>query len=55
MPKASPLAVICAGGYRSSAATGVLEAHGFADVVNVAGGTNAWIAAGYPTEAAARA
>ncbi len=50
VPKADPLAVICAGGYRSSAATSILERHGFADVVNVTGGTNAWVAAGYPTE-----
>jgi rhodanese-related sulfurtransferase len=50
VPKASPLAVICAGGYRSSAAASILERHGFADVVNVAGGTNAWLAAGYRTE-----
>jgi hydroxyacylglutathione hydrolase len=50
VPKASPLAVICAGGYRSSAATSILERHGVADVVNVTGGTNAWVAAGYRTE-----
>jgi glyoxylase-like metal-dependent hydrolase (beta-lactamase superfamily II) len=55
VPQASPLAVICAGGYRSSAATSILERHGITDVVNVAGGTNAWIAAGYATEPAARA
>jgi rhodanese-related sulfurtransferase/glyoxylase-like metal-dependent hydrolase (beta-lactamase superfamily II) len=54
VPRASPLAVICAGGYRSSAATAVLERHGFTDVVNVVGGTNAWVAAGYRTQAAAR-
>ena len=54
VPQARPLAVICAGGYRSSAATAVLERHGFTDVVNVVGGTNAWVAAGYRTQAAAR-
>lgn len=50
VPRASPLAVVCAGGYRSSAATSILERHGITDVVNVAGGTNAWVAAGYGTE-----
>jgi glyoxylase-like metal-dependent hydrolase (beta-lactamase superfamily II)/rhodanese-related sulfurtransferase len=43
-------AVICAGGYRSSAATSILKQHGFTDVLNVAGGTSAWINAGYPIE-----
>ena len=51
IPKASPLAVICAGGYRSSAAVSLLERHGLVDVVNVTGGTSAWVAAGYPTSA----
>lgn len=43
-------AVICAGGYRSSAATSLLQQMGFSDLLNVAGGTNAWIAAGYEVE-----
>ena len=47
---ARPTAVICAGGYRSSAATSLLERHGFADLVNVVGGTSAWIAAGHDVE-----
>ena len=45
-----PTAVICAGGYRSSAATSLLERRGFADLVNVVGGTSAWIAAGHTVE-----
>jgi glyoxylase-like metal-dependent hydrolase (beta-lactamase superfamily II)/rhodanese-related sulfurtransferase len=45
-----PIAVICAGGYRSSAATSILRQHGFADLLNVAGGTSAWVAAGYEVE-----
>lgn len=45
-----PLAVICAGGYRSSAACSLLRRAGFADVQNVVGGTSAWTAAGYETE-----
>ncbi len=47
---AKPTAVICAGGYRSSAATSILQQHGFSNLLNVAGGTSAWIAAGYPVE-----
>jgi len=44
---ARPLAVICAGGYRSSAATSLLQPRGFKNLLNVSGGTNAWVAAGY--------
>jgi hydroxyacylglutathione hydrolase len=43
-------AVICAGGYRSSAATSILEQHGFTNLLNVTGGTGAWIKAGYPVK-----
>jgi rhodanese-related sulfurtransferase len=43
--------VICAGGYRSSAAASLLEQRGFRELSNVVGGTSAWLAAGYPTEA----
>jgi hydroxyacylglutathione hydrolase len=39
---ATPLAVICAGGYRSSAAASILQHHHFANVSNVVGGTSAW-------------
>jgi hydroxyacylglutathione hydrolase len=45
-----PTAVICAGGYRSSAATSLLAARGFGDLRNVLGGTGAWIEAGYEVE-----
>jgi hydroxyacylglutathione hydrolase len=47
---ARPTAVLCAGGYRSSAAAGLLRRHGFCDLRNVVGGTSAWTAAGYATE-----
>ncbi len=47
---ARPTAVVCAGGYRSSAGTSLLRRHGFRDLRNVVGGTSAWTAAGYPTE-----
>lgn len=43
-------AVICAGGYRSSAAASLLEQQGFSNLLNVAGGTGAWVNAGYPVE-----
>jgi glyoxylase-like metal-dependent hydrolase (beta-lactamase superfamily II)/rhodanese-related sulfurtransferase len=45
-----PTAVICAGGYRSSAATSLLLPQGFRRLYNVTGGTGAWVAAGYPVE-----
>lgn len=45
-----PTAVICAGGYRSSAATSILQQHGFTNLMNITGGTSAWINAGYPVE-----
>jgi rhodanese-related sulfurtransferase len=45
-----PVAVICAGGYRSSAATSMLRPLGFPHLYNVEGGTGAWIAAGFPVE-----
>jgi len=45
---AADVAVICAGGYRSSIAASLLARSG-ANVVDVAGGTSAWIAAGLPT------
>jgi glyoxylase-like metal-dependent hydrolase (beta-lactamase superfamily II)/rhodanese-related sulfurtransferase len=48
---AKPTAVICAGGYRSSAATSILQRHGFSNLLNITGGTSAWIAAGYPVKA----
>lgn len=43
---AVPTAVICAGGYRSSAATSLLERRGFGDLRNVLGGTGAWVRSG---------
>ncbi len=43
-------AVICAGGYRSSAGTSILQRAGFTNLLNVTGGTKAWIEAGYEVE-----
>ena len=42
------LAVICAGGMRSSTACSVLRRHGYSRVYNVTGGMNAWDGAGLP-------
>lgn len=52
LDRARTTAIICAGGYRSSAATSLLEQHGFQHLLNVAGGTSAWIGAGHPVEQA---
>jgi rhodanese-related sulfurtransferase len=43
----STTVVVCAGGYRSSAATSILQRLGFTALLNVSGGTSAWISAGY--------
>src|SRR5881394_4541376 len=45
-----PSAIICAGGYRSSAATSIAQQFGFTNLLNVTGGTAAWIKAGYEIE-----
>lgn len=47
---ARPLAVACAAGYRSSAACSLLARHGFRRLVNVTGGTSAWMQAGFPVD-----
>jgi hydroxyacylglutathione hydrolase len=45
-----PTAVICAGGYRSSAGASQLLRGQHPPLYNVIGGTAAWVAAGYETE-----
>jgi glyoxylase-like metal-dependent hydrolase (beta-lactamase superfamily II)/rhodanese-related sulfurtransferase len=47
-----PVAIICASGYRSSIAGSLLLGRKGVQPINVVGGTNAWVAAGYPTESA---
>ena len=47
----APLAVICAGGYRSSIAASLLERAGSGPVCNVVGGMAAWTAARLPVVA----
>jgi hydroxyacylglutathione hydrolase len=49
----TPTYVICQTGYRSSLATSLLENAGFKNVLNVAGGTSAWIESGLDTETSA--
>ena len=44
----SPIAIICASGFRSSIATSLLERSGFGRVTNVVGGMNAWTTARLP-------
>jgi hydroxyacylglutathione hydrolase len=50
VPRNRPLMVHCAGGGRSSAAASALMSQGYKDVEDVAGGFDAWEAAGNPTE-----
>ncbi|MDB5041098.1 MAG: beta-lactamase domain protein [Candidatus Eremiobacteraeota bacterium] len=45
---ARPTAAYCKGGYRSSIATSLLQRAGFSDVMNVAGGFDAWLACRLP-------
>jgi hydroxyacylglutathione hydrolase len=46
IPRDTPIAVHCQGGTRSAIAASLLQAQGFTDVANVAGGIQAWKAAG---------
>ncbi len=52
LPRAQPLLVYCAGGYRSSIAASVLQEQGFDRAQEIAGGLTAWEAAGLPVERA---
>jgi hydroxyacylglutathione hydrolase len=45
-----PVVIHCMGGGRSSIATSFLQARGVSNVSNLAGGYEAWVAAGLPTE-----
>ena len=42
---ARPVVAYCAGGYRSSVAASLLRASGYADVSDLIGGYQAWLAA----------
>jgi hydroxyacylglutathione hydrolase len=48
VPKDRPVVVMCQSGRRSAIAASVLEAHGYANVINLQGGFEAWEQAGYP-------
>jgi rhodanese-related sulfurtransferase len=48
--KAKPVIVHCENGNRSTSALALLRKHGFASVVNLAGGYAAWQQAGLPVE-----
>ena len=50
IPRDRPVFAICHSGQRSLAAASYLLALGYGDVVNVDGGTAAWIERGYPVE-----
>jgi hydroxyacylglutathione hydrolase len=50
LPRDRPIAAICAAGYRASVAASLLDAAGFTNVSWVAGGNDAWLAAGLPVE-----
>jgi rhodanese-related sulfurtransferase len=49
LDRGAPVVVYCASSYRSIIAASVLAEAGFADVSDVLGGYNAWVAAGLPT------
>lgn len=53
--KSRPTAIICASGYRSSAATCILKDYGMTDVCNTAGGTNGYRAAGHEVDCSEKA
>ncbi len=50
LPTDRPLLMICESGNRSGQATAFLLANGWTDVANVAGGTVAWVRAGFPEQ-----
>jgi hydroxyacylglutathione hydrolase len=55
LPTGRPLVVHCQSGGRSAIATSLLQAHGVSEVMNLAGGFDAWSRAGKPTESGAPA
>jgi hydroxyacylglutathione hydrolase len=47
LPAGRPIAVLCAGGLRSSTVISALQRHGVGALHNVTGGMSAWVKAGY--------
>jgi len=52
VPKERPVAVVCGSGYRSAVAASLLRHHGWHNVINVLGGMEGWMAAGFDTTSA---
>lgn len=52
--KDKPIIVCCASGMRSGKATGELKKQGFSKLYSLAGGVDAWVAAGYPIKKGTR-
>lgn len=50
LPKDRDLVIICRSGRRSTQAIEFLISNGYSQVINLTGGTNAWVAEGLPTE-----
>jgi len=50
LPTGRPLVLQCQGGSRSAIAASLLQAHGFTDLVNLAGGYQGWVDAELPVE-----
>jgi rhodanese-related sulfurtransferase len=50
IPRDRPILSVCQMGQRSLTAAGILLQLGYADVVNVEGGTSAWVERGFPVE-----
>jgi len=50
LSKQEPVYLICRSGMRSQMAAKILAGQGFGHLINVDGGTVAWIMAGYPVE-----
>jgi rhodanese-related sulfurtransferase len=50
VPQDQPVVVVCRSGNRSATGRDILLNNGFSQVTSMAGGMNAWAAAGYPTE-----
>ncbi len=51
VPRDREVALYCAGGYRSAIAASILQAHGFTQLSDLAGGYNGWLASGCAVEA----
>jgi hydroxyacylglutathione hydrolase len=52
VPRGRRIAVHCAGGYRSSIATSILQQNGITDLIEIVGGLAAWDAAKLPVVSA---